>query len=311
MYKDIWRLKSSTIKPYNVSCERRKILLNYGKKHLKYILLLLAVIITFSGCSAVELNNSTNTQGKNLLLVHYIDVGQADSILIQVNNKNMLIDAGNRGDADAIVSYLQKQGVKKLDYVIATHPHEDHIGSMSDVIKKFPITEFYAPKKTSTTKTFENMINALNGKKIITSKAGVELNLGENIKAEFLAPNNDKYEEVNNFSAVLKLTYGDNKFLFMGDAENLSEGEILASSVDVSADVIKVGHHGSSTSSSKEFLDKVSPKIAIISVGKGNDYGHPHKETLEEFKKRGYTVYRTDIDGTIILQSDGKNIKKK
>jgi competence protein ComEC len=311
MYKDIWILKSSTLKPYNVSYERRKLLLNYCKKHLKYILLLLAAIITFSGCSAVKINSSTNTQDKNLLLVHYIDVGQADSILIQVNNKNMLIDAGNRGDADAIVPYLQKKGVKKLDYVIATHPHEDHIGSMSDVIKKFPITEFYAPKKTSTTKTFENMINALNGKKIITAKAGVELNLGENIKAEFLAPNNDKYEEVNNFSAVLKLTYGDNKFLFMGDAENLSEGEILASNADVSSDVIKVGHHGSSTSSSKEFLDKVSPKIAVISVGKGNDYGHPHKETLEEFKKRGYTVYRTDIDGTIILQSDGKNIKKK
>jgi competence protein ComEC len=296
--------------PY-VSNERRKILLNCGKKHLKYTLLLLALIISLSGCSAVDINNSNNTQDKNLLLAHYIDVGQADSILIQVNNKNVLIDAGNRGDADTIVSYLQKQGVKKLDYVIATHPHEDHIGSMSDIIKKFPITEFYAPKKTSTTKTFENMIDALNGKKIITAKAGVKLNLGENIKAEFLAPNSDKYEEVNNFSAVLKLTYGDNKFLFMGDAENLSEGEILASNVDVSSDVIKVGHHGSSTSSSKEFLDKVSPKIAVISVGKGNDYGHPHKETLEEFKKRGYTVYRTDIDGTIILQSDGKNIKKK
>ena len=286
-------------------------LMSYGKKYLRYILLLIALIITLSGCSPVDINNDNNTKDNSLLLVHYIDVGQADSILIQVNDKNMLIDAGNKGDVDAVVSYLQKQGVKKLDYVVATHPHEDHIGSMADIIKRFPITEFYAPKKTSTTKTFENMINALNGKKIITAKAGVKLNLGDNTTAEFLAPNIDKYEEINDYSAVLKLTYGDNKFIFMGDAEKLSEGEILSSSADVSVDVIKVGHHGSSTSSSKEFLDKVSPKTAIISVGKNNDYGHPHKEILAEFKKRSYTVYRTDIDGTIVLQSDGKNIKKR
>jgi competence protein ComEC len=291
--------------------DKKVMLLKYGKKNLRYILTLLALIITLSGCSPIDTSNSNNTQDKSLLLVHYIDVGQADSILVQVNNKNMLIDAGNRGDADAVVSYLQKQGVKKLDYVIATHPHEDHIGSMSDVIKKFPITEFYAPKKTSTTKTFENMINALNGKKIITAKTGVKLNLGDNITAELLAPNSDKYEDLNNYSAVLKLTYGDNKFLFMGDAEKLSEEELLDSNMDISADVIKVGHHGSSTSSSKEFLDKVSPKIAVISAGKGNDYGHPHQETLTEFKKRSFTVYRTDIDGTIVLQSDGKNIKKR
>jgi competence protein ComEC len=291
--------------------ERRKILLSYRKKYLNYMLMLFVIIITLSGCSSVDINISNNNQDKNLLLVHYIDVGQADSILIQVNNKNMLIDAGNSRDADTVVAYLQKQGVKKLDYVIATHPHEDHIGSMSDIIKKFPITEFYAPKKTNTTKTFEDMITALNGKKIVIAKAGVKLNLGDNIKAELLAPNGDNYEDLNNYSAVLKLTYGDNKFLFMGDAEKLNEGEILLSNLDVSADVIKVGHHGSSTSSSKEFLDKVSPKIAVISVGKGNDYGHPHAETLSEFKKRNYTVYRTDIDGTIVLQSDGKNIKKK
>ncbi len=285
--------------------------MNNNKKYINFFALLFTILIIFSGCAPVNTNTSNNIKDNNLLLVHFIDVGQADSILIQVNNKNMLIDAGNRGDADSIVSYLQKQGVKKLDYVIATHPHEDHIGGMSDIIKKFPITEFYAPKKTATTKTFENMINALNGKKIITAKAGVKLNLGDNIEAELLAPNKDKYEEINNYSAVLKLTYGNNKFLFMGDAEKLSESEILGNNADVSADVIKVGHHGSSTSSSKDFLDKVSPKIAIISVGKGNDYGHPNKETLDEFKKRNYTVYRTDIEGTIVLQSDGKNIKKR
>lgn len=274
-------------------------------------MLLLALIILLSGCSPVSVNSNDSTIDSNILLIHYIDVAQADSILIQINNKNMLIDAGNKSDGDAVVNYLKKHGVKKLDYVLATHPHEDHIGGMSDIIKQFPINEFYAPKKTADTKTFENMVDALNGKKIIAAKAGLTLSLGDNIEVELLAPNSDKYEETNDYSAVFKLTYGDNKFIFMGDAEKLSENEILASGADITADVIKVGHHGSSTSSSKELLDAVSPKIAVISVGKGNDYGHPNKETLEELKNRGLTIYRTDIEGTIVLQSDGKDIKKR
>jgi competence protein ComEC len=277
------------------------------KKSLIVCLIIYIITALFSGCSPV----ATNANKKDVLLVHYIDVGQADSILVQVDGKNLLIDAGNRGDADKIITYLKSHGVKNLDYVIATHPHEDHIGGMSEIIKAFQINNFYAPKKTASTKTFENMIEALNGKKIISAKAGIHIQLSQNTNAEFLAPNSDKYEEINNFSAALRLTYGNNHFLFMGDAEKLSEEEIIKNYPEMSADVLKVGHHGSSTSSSKNFLDKVSPKIAIISTGKGNDYGHPHKETLAEFKKRGYIVYRTDIDGTIVLQSDGKNIKRQ
>lgn len=286
----------------------------FPRKQFKLILLSVFLIITFVSCSslqneAISYNSNSSSSGK--LTVHYIDVGQADSILVQVNGKNMLIDAGNKADGSKVASYLQKQGVKKLDYVIATHPHEDHIGGMSDVIKKFPIEDFYAPKKTTTTKTFENMISALKGKKIKVASAGVQLNLGDNVTCEMLAPNSESYEEINNYSAVIKLTYGKSKFLFMGDAEKLSEDEILANNYDISADVLKVGHHGSSSSSSPNFLDKVSPKIVIISSGKNNDYGHPHKETLSEFKKRNYTIYRTDIDGTIVLTSDGEKIKKQ
>lgn len=281
------------------------------KKSLKILSIILLFALLFTGCQTVNSNEAFSSKNVDKLVIHYIDVGQADSILIQVNSKNLLIDAGNNDDKDKIISYLQKQGVKKLDYVIATHPHEDHIGSMSAVIKKFPIGDFYAPKVTNTTKTFENMITALNGKKVKIAKAGVELNLGENVKCEMLAPNSDKYEDLNNYSAVIKITYGDNKFLFMGDAEKLSENEILSKNFDISSDVIKIGHHGSSSSSSKVFLDKVSPKIAVISCGRNNDYGHPHKETLSELKSRKITTYRTDIDGNIILISDGKKISKQ
>lgn len=280
-----------------------------SKKYLALLLLFFTLVFTLIGCSQdiTPVKNSTN----NNLIVHFIDVGQADSILIQVNNKNLLIDAGNKEDGTRLVSYLKQQGVKKLDYIIATHPHEDHIGGMSSILKSFTIGDFYAPKKSSDTKTFENMISSLNGKKIITAKAGVTFDLGENTECEFIAPNSGDYKEINDYSAVVKLTYGDNKFLFIGDAEEISENEILKTIYDIKSDVLKVGHHGSSTSSSKAFLDKVNPKIAVISCGKDNDYGHPSKETLSEFKKRSYKLYRTDIDGTIILESDGKSTKKQ
>lgn len=239
-------------------------------------------------------------------------MGQADSILIQVNNKNLLIDAGNYEDGNKVVTYLKKQGVKKLDYIIATHPHEDHIGGMSFIIKKFDIGQFYAPKKTNTTKTFEQMVSALKNKniKINQAKNGVSLNLGSNTRCEILAPNSNNYDNLNNYSAVIKLSYGSTNFLFMGDAEKISEREIIESGANISCDVIKVGHHGSSSSSSIEFLDLVSPKLAIISCGKNNDYGHPHKQTLDNLKQKNIIIYRTDLNGTIILQSDGNKIKK-
>lgn len=285
------------------------------KRFIKLITIFLYIAIflfTLIGCQASNaLASKINPQYKDKLIVHYIDVGQADSILLQVNGKNLLIDSGTNEAKDKVVSYLKKQGVQKLDYVIATHPHEDHIGGMSTVIKSFKIGEFFAPKKMVTINAFENMINALNGKKIINAKAGIKLDLGENTNCEILAPNNDAYEDINNYSAVIKLTFKNNKFLFMGDAQQLSEEEIISSNADISCDVLKVGHHGSSTSSSKEFLDKCSPKIAVISCGRDNQFGHPHKKTISEFKNRNYIIYRTDIDGNIVLVSDGINIRKQ
>jgi len=275
------------------------------------IILTLIILFSFIGCNTSD--TTATTYNKDNLIVHYIDVGQADSILIQINNKNLLIDGGNRDDDDTIMKYLKKQGVAKLDYIIATHPHEDHIGGMASIIKKFDIGKFYAPKKLSTTATFENMVLALKNKnlKINEAKPGDTLNLGKNVECKILAPNSAEYDNLNNYSVVIKLTYGNTSFLFTGDAHKLNEKEMLSKGYDLSSDVLKVGHHGSSSSSSKEFLDKVKPKIAIISCGKNNDYGHPHKETLDELNKRKIKIYRTDKDGTIVFESDGKKITKK
>lgn len=255
---------------------------------------------------------SKNAQTNNAsvakdLKIHYIDVGQGDSELIQVGDKNILIDAGT-SDKKAL-KYLKSIGVTTLDYVIATHPHEDHIGSMDDVINNLNIKTFYAPKATTTTRTFENMINALKNKnlQITVPKVGDQITI-ENATLTFLAPNSNKYEDLNNYSIVVKLKYGNNSFIFMGDAEDVSESETLAKQLDIQADVIKLGHHGSSSSTTQALLDKVNPKYAIISCGKDNDYGHPHKETLDKLKAKNIKIFRTDLNGTIIASSDGTNI---
>lgn len=183
---------------------------------------------------------------------------------------------------------------------------------MPKVIEEFEISNFYAPKKTANTKIFKDMILQLKKKnlKINVAKKGISLDLSNNSSLDFLAPVKDNYENTNDSSAVVKLTHGNTKFLFTGDAEKTSEKDILNSNEDLSSNVLKIGHHGSHSSSSKEFLDKIDPKIAIISCGKNNDYGHPHKETMKELNKRNIEVYRTDIDGNIVLTSDGENIKK-
>ncbi|EGW39072.1 MBL fold metallo-hydrolase [Desulfosporosinus sp. OT] len=245
------------------------------------------------------------------LKVSYIDVGQADSILIQIpNGKNVLIDAGNNGDANAITSYLKKQDVSKLDIVIATHPHEDHIGSMDTQIKTFDIGQVIMPKKDSTTQTYKDLITAIQNKglKITEAKAGLELDLGSEVNALLLAPNSANYEDVNNYSAVLKLSYGTNTFLFEGDAQEQSENEMINAGYNLKSDVLKVGHHGSNTSSTTAFLTKVQPKYAVISVGKGNSYGHPANVTMDSLTNIGAKVYRADLSGTIVAESDGTNI---
>lgn len=283
--------------------------------HLKcrYIVFICVFYVLFflSGCSDPP-SEQVSKIPPALMKVHYIDVGQGDSILVQIGSKSLLIDAGSNEVQKSLTAYIKQQGIKTLDYVIATHPHEDHIGSMDNVINKFEIKNFYAPRLVSATSAFESVIKALHYKKlkIHAVKAGDKMRIDENTTCEFLAPNSIRYENLNNYSIVTKITHGDTVFLFMGDAEELSEQEILSRGYDVHCDVLKVGHHGSTSSSSSQFLAQASPKIAVISCGKGNEYGHPHPETITKYNQIACIVLRTDKKGTIIVTSDGKNIKE-
>jgi len=247
---------------------------------------------------------------KGELKVHYIDVGQGDSILIQQGTSNMLIDTGTNASTNSLMSYLQALNIKKLDYLVLTHPHEDHIGGADVLIKTLDIEIIYMPKVTSTTKTFADVVAAISSKglKATLPELGSTFKLGD-ANCTILSPANPKSEDLNTYSIVLKIMFGTTKFLFTGDAQASNEQDMINEGYDLSADVLKVGHHGSHTSTSQIFLDKVNPKYAVISLGKDNDYGHPHKEVMVRMQAKNIPVYRTDESGTIIATSDGTNIK--
>ena len=276
------------------------------------IVLLICLCLLVVGCANpfVESDDKTSvsTFSGDTLRVNYIDVGQGDSIFIQLPNKEtMLIDAGEAYEVDNVINYLNNLGIKKIDYVVGTHPHTDHIGGLEEVINTFDVGTIYMPKVSSNSKTFEDLLTTISNKglKVKTAKSGVVVFDEDNLKLEFIAPNSDNYSNLNNYSAVLKLTYLDNTFLFMGDAETLSEDEITS---DVDADVIKVGHHGSDSSSSVEFVKKVSPEYAIIMVGEGNSYNHPYQSIIDRYESVGAKVLRTDLDGNIVCDSDGVDV---
>ena len=251
-----------------------------------------------------EENKKTDSNNTDVVKVEYIDVGQADAILIENDKKYMLIDAGNNEDGDLLVNYFKDKNITDFEYVVATHPHEDHIGGMDNIIKNFNIKNYYMPDCYTTTKTFEELLDALEEKNLSfeTPDIDSEFVLGDAL-FKVLYKGTDK-RDLNNTSIVLRMTYKDVSFMFTGDATNVTEKKILAK--DLQSDVLKVGHHGSQYSTSDEFLDKVNPKYAIISVGTGNVYDHPKDITLNKLK--GIEVHRTDKEGTIRVISDGKNI---
>jgi len=241
------------------------------------------------------------------LNIHYIDVGQADSILLTLNDKAMLIDGGNNSDGKLVVDYITKQGISSLDYVIGTHPHEDHIGGLDNVIKNFDVKNVLMPKVQNDTKTFEDVLDAISSKKlsITTPNIGDTYDFSE-AKFTILSCKNEKTKELNECSIVIRLVFGEQSYIFCADAEIVNEYDMLNSGLTLKSNVLKVGHHGSTTSSLEKFLRAVDPEVAVISVGEGNDYGHPHKEVMERLNKLGIKVYRTDYSGTIVISSDGK-----
>lgn len=255
-------------------------------------------------------DNTGSSEVSGVLTVDYIDVGQGDSALVNVNGKYMLIDAGTNASEKNLINYLKGKNIQKIDYVIGTHPHEDHIGGLDKVIDNFDIGQVYLPKISHTTKTYESVLESIKNKnlKVITAKEGVKIDLGPGTTVEMYSPNKSKYDNLNDYSPIIKVSFGEKKFLFTGDAERETENEVIKKGVDLSADVLKVGHHGSDTSTSNDFLEKVNPKIAIISCGKGNDYGHPHNSTLNKLEGRKIKTFRTDEVGTVQVESDGKNL---
>ena len=297
--------------------KHKKIKKNIKRNFFEILIILLAFFIINNQDKIKNLFNQNNNQNQNdyintnndLLKVHYLDVGQGDSIFIELpNNETMLIDAAESYQSENIINYLKNLNYQKIDYVIGTHPHTDHIGGLKDIINTFEIGKIYMPKVVSTTKTYENLLIAIKDKnlKINTAKAGTSIIDTDALKINILAPNNSTYTELNNYSVVTKITYGTTKFLFMGDAEKLSENEIKE---DVTADVIKIGHHGSNTSSSINFIKKVNAKYGIISVGLNNKYNLPKEETITNWENSGTKIYLTSINGTIRASSDGTNIK--
>lgn len=257
-------------------------------------------------------NNST---GENILSVHFIDVGQGDCTLIELpEDKVMLIDAGDNGKESIIFEYLEELGVEKIDYLIATHPHADHIGGMEEIMERYEIGEIYMPNAETASTTFENMLDVAESKNLSINSAYEGKNIFDysGVKADIISPKKgESYSNLNNYSVAVKLVCGEKSFLFTGDAEKETENEILDDFEAIECDVLKVGHHGSSTSSEYEFLKAVNPQYAVISCGKDNEYGHPHRETLESLKKIKAEVLRTDELGTIVIETDGKKISIK
>lgn len=278
------------------------------------LVLALLLLLSLAGCTLdLDVVQPTQTAAtapaeSTGLTVHFIDVGQADCALLECDGAYMLIDGGNVEDGSVLVSYLQKLGVEELDTVVCTHAHEDHVGGLPAALAVYPTGTVYAPTRTYSSSCFDDFMYYVNqqGLEVVIPDPGDSWMLGS-CQVTVLGPV-QSYADVNNTSIVLRVDYGTTSFLFTGDMESDAESDLLDSGANVRADVLKVGHHGSNTSSSYRFLYEVAPTYGIISVGQGNSYGHPHEEPMSRLEDAGVTLYRTDTMGTILVHSDGETL---
>ncbi len=279
------------------------------KKKLLSLFLILSLLLC--GCvQGGEVAQTTVITGGDLT-IHFIDVGQADSALLECGGEFMLIDGGNRDDGQLMVSYLEQMGVEELSAVVCTHAHEDHVGGLPSVLAVYPTQAVYAPTRTYSSRIFDDFMYYVDqqGLEVTIPQPGDTIPFGE-AEITVLGPVKS-YPDPNNTSIVLKVVYGESTFLFTGDMEVAAENDMMDywdNDALFAADVLKVGHHGSNTSSGYRFLNAVLPTYGVIPVGKDNDYGHPHKEPLSRFRDAGVTLFRTDELGHVIASTDGKEI---
>lgn len=278
--------------------------------HMKKIIAVILILITLASSSFIYYYRKYSPPQE--LEVHFIDVGQGDSILVRtIDGKNMLIDSGSSEKSATVLDYLKKEGVRKLDIVIATHPDEDHIGSMSEIIKKHEIGTFYLPNKLHNTMAFESMITLLGKERIQVAEAlsGDTIPFSEGTEILVLSPEKKNYPNNNAFSIACKLTYGETSFLFTGDIEAINEYAMMNKFGDqLQANVLKLSHHGSDSANCPDFLEIVNPIAAVASCGYNNKYNHPNPSVLKVLKDKGIPLYRTDLQGSIVFFSNGETI---
>ena len=297
--------------------KRKKQSAKINNKTVLGVLVVIGIIIFAYFYQDTNSDTETFIDVSGNFAVHFIDVGQGDSILIQSpENDFMLIDTGESDQYNKLSGYLDNFNVKEFKYIIFTHPHSDHIGSADKIVKNYDIENIIMPDAINKTQTFERLITEIENKNLEITPAvrGSKFNFGD---AEFiiLAPSSEEYKNLNNYSVVIQMIYGNTKFIFTGDAEKESENEIIEycerNRFNISADVLKAGHHGSSTSSRQEFINLVQPSAAVIMCGKDNSYNHPNPQTVNRFESAGAEVLRTDIYGDIVIISDGRNLSVK
>ena len=282
-----------------------------GKKGLRILFsVVLAVIV--AAVAMITENTNVDPVAVGEMFVDFVDVGQGDCTLIRTADAVILIDAGEAGTADTVVSYLKEKGIKNIDCCIATHPHSDHIGALYRIFEEFSVDTVLLPdipdELIPTTSTYEKFLDGLeNVKNIIPTGAGDNFDFGS-LNLDILGPVKE-YDDLNQMSLVSKVSFGNTSVMLTGDAETPAETDMLKKrNVDYSADILKVGHHGSKTSTSEKWLKAVHPQFAVVSCGLDNDYGHPHKSIVNRLENFGVEYYRTDLEGHILFKSDGNEI---